>query len=911
MIAVRDAARSVRAGARWLRLRLDRRSVDAEVRDEIDAHLGLAVDYLVARGVPRDQAEREARARFGDFDSALHRLLVHADRQDRRMHTRRILEELRQDVRITMRLFRRSPAFFLGTLATLAVGIGANVAVFSVLEAALLQPLPYARPQQLFMLWLEFPRAAATPGTPRRPNENRGPLTSPAVLAWRRELAPTLGDIAATLTWQGNPEAQLDLATGDRVVRLNGAFVTPNFFEVLGVRAAHGRIFVAADEPEGTPLVVLSDGLWRRDFAADPAIVGRAITLTGARPRGPHSYVVAGVLPSDVHFTYPVETEAWVMMPWSYVAAYQPRASAFGAVTRLDASVPIAEARRRTAELRAGSEVPASVPVARRPFVAMESVSDWVRGEIRPSLQLLAAVATLLLIVACVTVAGALLASLTSRTHELAVRTALGAGRVRLARQLLTEGALLAVAGAVLGTTLASAMQPLLRALLPASVPRVGSIGVRAPLMLFGAAAAVLTILIATILPAWSGTKVDVVESLSIGDNRGSAGRATKRWQQAVVAAQTALATVLLVSATLLLTSFWRLGRVPLGFDGSEVVTVEMRLLDTRYRQPGSVARFQRQLLERLRAIPGIAQVGLTSAVPFRGTDFTMRIGRPAIDSSYVAKGRYVDADYFGVLRIPLLRGRLFGPADVEGSRRVAVISESLARDMFGAENPLGREILFDDPHEVIGIVADVRYEGRDRDPASAVYFSGSQSPSTLTCVVARPSANVRIGDVAPSIYRAIHDTDPTVPAMKLATIDQIVDAAVANRRFYTVSSVAFAAIALFLTGVGMVAVIARIVAQRRRELAIRAALGARTRDLAWHASHDTAVGLVAGLVAGVVAAYLASPVLGQFLFGVSARSVATYAVVAGLMLAMAGVGIWLPMRRFARVSLSGVLKAE
>jgi predicted permease len=909
-----ERRRSPRRGARWFRLRRNRASVEEEIRDEIDAHIALAIDHLMARGATREQAEREAHARFGGEDTAfamsLRRLLIHADRQERHMRRSRFLDELGQDLRTSMRVFRGSSAFFGGALVTLAVGIGANAAVFSVLQASLLQPLPYARPEQLHMAWRTFPLAIDVRER-RRPDEHRGLLTSPTVLGWRRELSSSLGDVAAALTWQGNLEAQFDLNAPDRVQRLNSALVTPNFFDILGIHAERGRVFGAADEREGTPLIVLSQAFWQRTFGGDPSVVGRAITLTGARPRAPRTYVIAGVLGGDVHFTYPVETDAYVMMPWSYVQSYEPRAIAFRMVARLDPRVPIAEAYRRAAGLKAGFEGLEAVPQANRPQLSLESMSDWVRGEVRSSLQLLGAVAALLLLVTCVTVGGALLARTSARAHELAVRTALGAGRARLTRQLLTEGVVLSTSGTALGTAFAIAMQPLLRALLPESVPRVGSIAPSASLMVFAVAVAAITILVATIVPAWRGGRIDINNGLSIPDARSSADRATKRWQQGLIAVQAAIATVLLTSATLLLTSFWRLGRVPLGFDGGRVVTVEMRLLDRRYREPGAIARFQNTLMDQLRAIPEIAQVGLTSAVPFRGVDFTLNIGRPGSDSSYLTQGRYVDADYFGVLRIPLRRGRLFTASDMEGSRPVVIISESLAKRMFGRTDPIGREILFDKPHEIIGVAADVRYMGRDQEPKAALYFSRAQSPSALMCVVARTRSGVNPGAVAPAIFRAIRASDPTVPPLRFATIDDIVDATIANRRFYTVATVAFASIAFVVTAVGLVAVVARVVSERRRELAIRAALGATFTGLARHASRDTVAGILAGCVAGLVSAYAGAPMLDQFLFEISGRSGAAYGVVGVLMVGVVVAGVWLPMRTFARASLASVLKAE
>ena len=905
-----DLGRRASAGARWLRLRTGRASVEDEVRDEVESHIDLAVDYFIARGRSPSDAEREARRRFGTAD-AVHRLLIHADQQERRMQIGRLVAEFLQDIRLSLHLIRRSPGFFASALFILAVGVGANAAVFSILQAALLQPLPYAHPEQLYMLWRRFPSPVGPTARPRSIEADRGVLTSATVIEWHRELASTVGDVASVFSWQGNLAAQLDYATRDRVLRLNGAFVTPNFFDLLGVKAKYGRVFRPSDEQDNSPLIVVSHAFWQRELGGDPSIVGKSITLTGGQPRAPHSYSIAGVLAPEVHFTYPEETEVWAMMSWSAVQAYEPRAIAFRAVLRLDPRVPLAEAQRRAANIRGGFENAQSRPAQSRPIVAIESMNDWVRREIRSSLTLLGSVAALLLLVTCVTVGGALLARVSERRRELALRTALGAERSRLARQLLAEGSTLAFGGALFGVAIAGVVQPVLRTLLPGSVPRVGAIGANMWLLAFGFGSAIVTILLATLIPTWTGSRVDLREGLSRGDGHASVDRATKRWQQTLIGAQAAIATVLLASGTLLLTSFWRLGQVPLGFDGSRVVTVEMRLLDRRFRDEANVARFADDLVNRVHGIPQIVQAGLASSVPFRGVDFTLNVGKPGVDSSYIVQGRYVDGEYFDVLRVPILRGRSFAKSDTRQSRRVIVLSQSAAAKMFGAVDPIGHEVKFDSTYEVIGIASDVRYKRRDEDPAPALYFARAQSPSTLICLVARIARGANIGQVSQAIYRAVHDSDPTIPPMKLATIDDIVDETIANRRFYTVATVAFASIAFLLTAVGICVVIARVIAERRKELAIRAALGATARNIARHASRDTVVGTVIGVVFGLGAAFVAAPVLSQFLFGVSARSLPVYGAVASLMFTISILGIWLPMRRLARGSVATLLTSD
>jgi predicted permease len=897
-----------RRGARWFRLRArSRAALEAQVREELDAHLTLAVDYLVSRGLSRERAETEARARFGDWNGALERLYHSARDRETRMDRRERFDSVVSDLRLAARLFRRSPRFYAASALVLALGIGANGAVFSVLRATLLEPLPYRDPSALAMLWRAYPNAPLPPGR-ARPANFRGVLTSAQVLSWRDEAAPDVGDVAAAITWQGNLEAQFDLPVAARTDRLNGALVTPNFFDLLGVKAERGRVFTAADESSGVPTVVLSYTLWQREFGGDTTLVGRSITLvTGRADRVATNVVVAGILTPDVHFTYPEETEAWAIMPWSFVRAYSPRAIAFDAVTRFKPGVTVERAQERAKRFTTGLVFP-NQPPASRAAILVEPMHDWVVGETRPSLRLLGAVAAMLLLVACVTVANGLLARVSERRQELAVRTALGAGRARLVRQLVTEGAALSFVGAGLGTLFAMLLQPVMRSLLPASVPRIGTISVNAAVIGFGILMACVATLLAAVVPAIGGTRDDESASLARAAAHATAVRRTVRWRQGLVGAQAAIATALLVSAALLLTSLWHLGRVPLGFDGSQVVTLETRLIDRKYRDTLTLQRFQDDLISRVRAIPGITEAGLTSAVPFRGVDFTRVFGTKET-GPIPSNERYVDPAYFDVLRIPLLRGRLLSAADRNGAPLVAVVSESYAKREFGGADAIGKVITLDQPLEIVGVVADVHYVAMDKDPMPAVYLPLAQNPSSLLCVVARTP--VGLTAVAAALRRAVHDADPGAPAMKLSTVDHIVDETIANRRFYTLATASFAVISLLLTIVGLAVVVARVVTERRHELAIRAALGATMNGLARVASRDVMIAAMAGIVVGAAAAYTASVELSQFLFQVAPRWPAAYAAVSGSVLAVVILAAWAPVKRFGRLSLTSLLGAE
>lgn len=867
----------------------------------------MCVDYLIARGHSREDAEREARERFGNLDDAMERLYATAREREATMNRRERLEDLRQDARLAIRIFRRSPIFFLAGVLTLALGIGANGGVFSLVRATLLQPLPYTDPDRLVMLWAWFENTpSSTPGQPR--DFVRGYMTAVTLRSWQDSAPPGLSEVAGIYSSQGNLDAAFDLSLSDRAVRLRASFVTPNFFELLGVRPLHGRLFGQGDERSGEPLLVLSHAMWRAYFGEDPRAIGRLLTLTGGRPRQPRTYRVIGVLPPAFRFTYPEHTEAWAMMPWSFVQTYDPGNIAFHAVGRLAPDFTVAQAADRLRGVRTGLERPGEQPGSRI-VLFTEPMRDWIVGQTRPSLLLLSGVASLLLLITCVTVANGLLARVSERRRELALRASLGASRGRIVRQLLTEGALLALAGAGAGTLLAILLQPALRAVVPSSLPRVGELGVDPSILGFAAATAAVTTILAALAPALGGSRMGTAAEFLRVTSGASSDRGAVRWRQGLLAAQAAVATALLISATLLLTSFWRLGRVPLGFEGDEVITIEMRLLDPRYREPDALREFQRRLIDRVASIPGVVEAGLTSAVPFRGVDFTFSLSRPGVEQEYSAQGRLVDRGYFDVLRIPLRRGRLFNEDDRAGAPRVMLISESYARKVFGDADPIGQPMDYRGPVEIVGVVGDVRYLSIDREPREAVYFPRDQNPSSLMCVVLR--ATLPAEQIIPPLRQAIHGLDPGLPAMKPTTVDRIIDESVADRRFYTVSTAAFAVIALVLAIVGISVVVARVVAERHRELAIRSALGASLRHLVTRASRDGLSAVAVGVVLGLAGAYWGSILLAQFLFQVSARSLVSYGSIAALVIISAGIAAWLSARRLAQIPLAATLRAD
>jgi putative ABC transport system permease protein len=815
-----------------------------------------------------------------------------------------------QDLLFAMRTWRRAPWFAAGAVLVLALGIGANGAIFSLVRAVLLEPLPYDRPDEVVMVWHS---------RPDRP-QPRVAISTP-IKRWRDANNGALQDLAALMLWQGNLEARFDLIGSDGAMRLRAGLVTPNFFSVLGTRPLHGRLFVPADEdPAHANLVVLSHALWQRAFGADPAVIGRTVTLvTGRRDRAPRPHVVIGVLPPGFRFTYPVDTEIWSIYPWARLNADPGDAIRYNAaVARLAPGLTFEAANRMMGRVDPGYDAEGT-PADRRSTTHLQRISDWVAGETRPTLALLSGVALMLLVIASATIANGLLVRLAERERELALRAALGAGRLRLLRQLLTEGLALAVVGTAVGCALAVWLLPIFRSLVPPVVPRADEMAVNVWMITFAAAAATLVTVLAALVPALQGSRQDLVTSLKQASGTASASRGALRWRLSLVGLQAAVATALLVGAALLLLSFWRLGRVDLGFEADGVWTVEMRMLDPRFFGPGGMAPFQNALVDRVRAIPGVVEVGLTTAVPFRGVDFLRTYDAPGCEHgpgdpappgcqarSIGAQTRTVDPAFFSIMRMTLLRGRLLQPTDGAGSPNVMVVSDSFAREMFGDRDPIGQR-LDRGQVEIVGVVADVRYERFDREARAAVYYPRAQRNDSLVCLIVRAAPGA--GAIEPALRAAVRDVDPTVPAMDITTIDRILSASVSDRRFYTTTTGAFAGLALVLTGVGLVVIVARSVVERRRETAIRAALGARAGQLVGLIARQGLAPVLAGVAVGLTGAWFGAAILEPFLFQITIHEPAVYAAAGALVAGIGAAACLLPAWRLIGYAPALVLK--
>lgn len=819
-----------------------------------------------------------------------------------------------RDVRQALRAMRRAPLLFGGALFVLAIGIGANGAVFSILQAVLLQPLPYREPERIGVLWQTYADRTIDSLTKSEGFSNadvqalrRSVLTPAMVTGWRDEARDVLADIATMESWQSTPEAHFDLVVGDHSERLRGAYVTPNFFDILGVPAALGRLITPADERENNLPIVISHALWQRLFGGDSSIIGRSLTLAAGRyaERTGTTFVVAGVLPRTFHFVYPDETEAWAIRPWSSVRTMPARALSFEAIARLAPGITMEVAQARVATLTSGLRRNADNP-ALNGIARLEPINDWIVGEARGSVLLLSGISLLLFVITCTTVANALFIRAATRKRELAVRAALGADHGRLVRQLFTEGLLLAVIGAILGSAVAALVTPVLRSFVPAALPRAGEMSASVWVVFFAIGSALLVVMIAVIAPAWRGSRVNLVAMLKRAPGTAFADKATSRWRAGLIGLQSAIATALLIIAVLLTASVWKLGHTSLGFDGERVLTFEMRVLTDKYKAEGAMAAMQAELMTRIRSTPGVLEAGLTSAVPFRGVDYQIRRGRVGDTLRVTGNNRVVDGGFFSVMHVGLVAGRTFTESDNAGSLPVVILSESYARKLFGTENPLGQLIDGKPQRTIVGVVRDVRYESLAFEPMSAMYTPAAQSPADLMCVVART-----IGTVGPALRKAVAEIDPQLPVMRMTTIDQIISEKGATRQFYTTATIAFATLALMLTLAGLILIVARSVTERRHELAVRTALGATPSTLVRHVVRDGITPVAIGAATGTMAAFVGAGGIAPFLFQVSARSPMAYLAVATLILLTGSLATLIPAFRATRVHPANVLRAE
>ena len=871
---------------------------EAEIVDELAQHLDdWHREQLAAGRTPEESARLTLEELDGSERLARELLRVEPPAEPRPIapgaaRSGSLVADLLQDLRYAARMLRKDPGFASIAVLTLVLGIGANTALFSVIHTVLLRPLPFREPERLVQLWEARPQ--------------RGWLQSSFSDAnfWDvRDLNRTLEDAAAVRS------RSLNLTGFEHPERLRGRLVTAGFFSTLGVQPVAGRSFLRDEDAPGRDglIALLSHAFWVRRFGADPAVIGRPLSLDGA------SYTVVGVLPPGE----PWLNEADVFLPLLRRADAQRGSFELAVIGRLKPGVSLEAAQADLA--RVARELAERYPdVDKGMGVTIVSARSWVASDaLRRSLWILMGAVGFMLLIACVNLMNLLLAKATVRAREQALRVALGASRWRIVRQMLAESLLLSALGAGLGIALATGLIALLRAWSPGGIPRLAEVGIDPLVLGFTTLVAIVTALLTGLAPALQASHAQLLQALREGERGVTGERRMGRLRSVLVGAEVALSLSVLVGAGLLLRSFEQLLQVDRGFETDGRLLVEVSL------PPGydnaRLTQFLQQFLARVQALPPVVSAAAVSGRPLgagsTGLGFAAA-DRPGPASAEVpwASWRFVTSDYFRTMGVPLLKGRTFDEGDRVGQPWRVVISKRLAEQLWPGQDPIGlRMILWkgqgDRPAEVIGVAGDMRERGLALDPTLAVYFpyygAGSSPVQFVIHTQAAPATLV------PALRAALRELDASLPLSNVRSLDEMVSASLASRRFTMLLLAAFAVVALLLALAGVYGVLSYAVSRRTNEIGVRMALGASRGDVLRLIVGQGMRPVVQGAALGVAASLLLSRLMTSMLFGVAASDPVTYAAVALMLVAAAALACYLPALRALRVDATSALRQE
>jgi len=855
---------------------------------ELESHLQLHVDDNIRAGMAPDQARREALVALGGVERT-----KDAYRDQRGVPA---VDALVRDCRHGLRLLRKSPGFAAAAVLILGLGIGVNAAIFSLVNAVVLRPLPYADSWRIMRVW-HVPPPELFSGQPTF-------AVSPAnYLDWQSQSTAfsrmaIYGGRLANLTGQGDPDT------------IEAATVSEDFFPILGVQPVLGRTIGRADVAPGHEhVVVLSESLWKSRFGADARIVGRTILLNG------EAHTVLGVVPQRLAF--PDYAKMWLPLVWSPEERTVRGNHNYMVIAQLapGASVQTAQAELTTISRRLERQYPADDKgwgALVRPLHA-----DIV-GDVRwPLLVLLGAVAFVLLI-ACANLANLLLARTLGRAKEIAIRGAIGASRARIVQQLLVESLLLGIGGGAVGLLAARFAVSAIVTAFGADLPRVAEIDLDMHVLMFAGAVAVLTGLIAGIAPAWRMTKGDTGEALKQGQGRGGSQAGERRVRNALVTSEVALALMLLVGAGLLIRTLWQLRAVDPGFAPANVLTMTVVIPQSRYPEPAQQTRFFDETLARVRALPGVDAAAGTDSLPLQGgsTQPVAIEGHPVVSLSEQPEVavRRITPDYVSTLGMRVLDGRDLSRSDTSDRPLAVLISASMARRFWPTERPIGRHLTLGlisaEPREVVGVVNDVKLLGLDvREPVAAVYVPTNQVASRDLSFVVRTRVPPR--SVVPLVINAIHSVDSEQAALDILTMDEVIGSSLAQQRFNMRLLTAFACLALALAAIGIYGVLSYTVRQRVREIGIRMALGAPASGVLRMMVIEGMKPTIVGLAIGIAAAAAVGRVLQTLIFGVGARDATTFVTVSLIVLGVGLVASLVPAYRATRIDPLRALRTD
>jgi len=879
----------------WLRVRglFGSGRIGGDFTAELESHLAMDIEDGIRVGLSREEARRQALIRLGGLEQAK---IAHRERRSLPM-----LETLGQDVRYGLRLLGKSPGFACVSVVTLALGIGATTAIFSVVKAVLLKQLPYKDPGSIVAVWTANQASGGQP-LPSSPGD---------FAIWKQksgvfeDMAPSYDD-EKTLTGEGAPRL------------LIGYGVSANYLRILGVQPQLGRLYTdEEDKPKAPNVALLSDHLWRTTFHSDPNIVGRAITLDG-KP-----YTVVGVMPQA--FNYPPTVEIWTPAAMAPSDFDDFKHRYVRILARLKPDVTVAAAQKAVNALQAQVDAAHSDTDGGN-RVVLVPLREQLVGDIRRPLLILLGAVALVLLIACANTAGLALARDAERQKEIAVRLALGATRMRLLRQFLTESLLLAVMGGVGGVLLALAGTRLLVGLFPNDVanlqiPKVTEIPIDHGVLLFAAAVTLLTALLFGIAPVLKATHVDAGDSMKDATRGSTASRHTNRSRSAIVVVEVAFSLMLLASAGLVVASFQRVLNADLGFEPDHLLSLQIFLPLNRY--PGEDApktsALVDEVVKRMNALPGVNSAAATNFLPLTGfwgvSNFLLR-GQPAPKNGQgpEADNRVMTPGYLQTMGIPLLRGRAFTDADRAGSAQVVMINQTFAKEYFKGKDPIGEELNLgsaDKPDwwRIVGVTGDVKSFGQDQPTHADIYRPLDQKPFPIVAFVLRtgtdPAAMVQGAE------QALWSVDPDLPVFQAIPEDKLASQTLALRRASSALISGFAVLALVLACIGIYGVMAYAVTQRTPEIGVRMALGAQ-REHVLRMMMLRGLRLAAvGVAIGVGGALASTRLLASLLFEVGAMNPLVFALAIGLMLAVAVLASYLPARRAAAIDPMKALRAE
>jgi len=812
-------------------------------------------------------------------------------------------DEMIQDLRYGVRMLLKNPGFTLMAVLTLSLGIGANTAIFSVMNATLLRPLPYQNPDQLLMVWGTNPGGFGWRG--------KTGFSAPSFLDYQEqnqvfERMATFNGVGFTLTEVGHPE------------NIAGGLVTPEFFEVLAVQPILGRAFLPEEMQAGRDHVaVLNYNFWQRRFGSDPQIIGQTIRLD-ATP-----YTVIGVLPQGFDFSIPDYFKSRDL----WVPALLPRDNAerghkyLSVIARLKSGVMLRQAEQEMGAITA--RLAQAYPGQMTGFgVKLVPLHEQIVGDLRLVLLLLFGAVGFVLLIACANVANLQLARASTRQKEISIRAALGASRLRLLRQLLTESVLLAVIGGALGLLLAAWGIRLLTGL--GRVPSGTVVTLDSAVLAYSLLLSLITGILFGLAPALQSTPQRLSESLKEGGRNSAASSSGLRLRRLLTVSEVALSLILLVGAGLLIRSFVGLLRVNPGFETKNILTAHFELPKYAYPEASKQAAFYTQVMERIKALPGVTAVGATDELPptmgRHSNTFSIE-GHPPIDQanqSLAVQSRLVTAEYFQVMGIPLIGGRVFSDTDDEAATPVALINQTFARRFFPNENPIGQHLRFGSANPwstIVGVVGDVRGFGLDKQPNSEIYLPSQQHNFLPYHPLSHMHLVVRAGSdpngLAAAVLGAVRELDKDLPPPSARTMETVLAASIAERRSNMLLLGVFAMIALILAGVGVYGVISYAVAQRTQEIGIRMALGARPLDIITLVMRNGMSLVFIGIALGIVGAWALTRWMASLLFEVSATDPLTFAVIALLLALVALLACWIPAWRATQVDPMVALRHE